>query len=231
MGGEHAWASPAVASGRKRACKAIAASSRSASSNDRSISTEPVCGTPISPAASRSTELAAPVTSVSLSLSKGLGCPAGSLLAGPRRVRSARARHFRHAFGGSMRQSGVLAAAGLWALDQHSPTASQTTTAAAKTSPRRSMSFDRVDGSDPGHQHLACSSRATRNSPAEAPVREAPRRGRALSPQPLPRSAAGAFTSVSTTTIAPADHRRASQVTALELGDAELTSGSPCSRP
>jgi threonine aldolase len=63
-------------------------------------------------------ELATPATSVSLSLSKGLGCPAGSLLCGPEEFVS-RARHHRHAFGGAMRQTGILAAAGLWALDQN----------------------------------------------------------------------------------------------------------------
>lgn len=56
--------------------------------------------------------------SVSVCLSKGLGCPAGSVLAGPR-VFIERAHRFRKMFGGGMRQSGVLAAAGLYALDHH----------------------------------------------------------------------------------------------------------------
>lgn len=55
---------------------------------------------------------------VSVCLSKGLGCPAGSLLVGDA-DRIARARTTRHALGGSMRQAGVLAAAGLYALDHH----------------------------------------------------------------------------------------------------------------
>lgn len=63
-------------------------------------------------------ELAAVADSVSVCLSKGLGCPAGSLLAGSEDL-IARARAHRHAFGGSMRQAGVLAAAGLYALDHH----------------------------------------------------------------------------------------------------------------
>ncbi|HEY4009909.1 MAG TPA: GntG family PLP-dependent aldolase [Acidobacteriaceae bacterium] len=50
-------------------------------------------------------------------LSKGLGAPAGSMLVGSRQVIE-RARVFRKALGGGMRQAGVLAAAGLIALEQ-----------------------------------------------------------------------------------------------------------------
>jgi threonine aldolase len=59
--------------------------------------------------------LAAPFDSVSLCLSKGLGAPVGSLLAGTAGFVAA-ARRARKAFGGGMRQAGVLAAAGLLAL-------------------------------------------------------------------------------------------------------------------
>ncbi len=55
---------------------------------------------------------------VSFCLSKGLGAPAGSLLAGDRGT-IARALRFRKMLGGGMRQSGVLAAAGLYALENH----------------------------------------------------------------------------------------------------------------
>ncbi len=55
---------------------------------------------------------------VSLCLSKGLGAPVGSLLAGPAPLIH-RARRFRKALGGGMRQAGLLAAAGLHALDHH----------------------------------------------------------------------------------------------------------------
>jgi threonine aldolase len=55
---------------------------------------------------------------VSVCFSKGLGCPVGSALAGPATVID-RARRFRKMFGGGMRQSGVLAAAALHALDHH----------------------------------------------------------------------------------------------------------------
>ena len=63
-------------------------------------------------------ELAAPFDNVSIALSKGLGCPVGSLIAG-RRDAIARAVRARRMFGGAMRQSGILAAAGLWALDHN----------------------------------------------------------------------------------------------------------------
>ena len=63
-------------------------------------------------------ELAAPFDLVSVALSKGLGCPVGSLIAG-RREDVSRALRARRMFGGAMRQSGILAAAGLWALDHN----------------------------------------------------------------------------------------------------------------
>lgn len=56
--------------------------------------------------------------SVSVCLSKGLGAPAGSVLLGSRELIAA-ARRWRKALGGGMRQVGVLAAAGLYALEHH----------------------------------------------------------------------------------------------------------------
>ncbi len=53
--------------------------------------------------------------SVSLCLSKGLGAPAGSVLVGDEQLIS-KARRWRKVLGGGMRQSGILAAAGLYAL-------------------------------------------------------------------------------------------------------------------
>jgi threonine aldolase len=64
------------------------------------------------------TELAAPFDVVSVALSKGLGAPAGTMLAGPRDVIRNSVRH-RRMLGGAMRQIGILAAAGLYALDHH----------------------------------------------------------------------------------------------------------------
>jgi threonine aldolase len=62
--------------------------------------------------------LAAPFDLVSVALSKGLGCPVGSVLVG-RQAEISRAHRARRMFGGAMRQAGILAAAGLWALDHN----------------------------------------------------------------------------------------------------------------
>ena len=62
-------------------------------------------------------EIVADADSVSFCLSKGLSAPVGSLLCGSAAFIE-RARGFRRMIGGVMRQSGVLAAAGLVALDQ-----------------------------------------------------------------------------------------------------------------
>lgn len=63
-------------------------------------------------------EVARPFDTVSVCLSKGLGAPVGSLLCGSREDMES-ARRYRRMYGGSMRQSGVLAAAGLYALEHH----------------------------------------------------------------------------------------------------------------
>ncbi len=63
-------------------------------------------------------ELAAPFDVVSVALSKGLGCPVGSLIVG-RAKDMERAVRARRMFGGAMRQSGILAAAGIYALDNN----------------------------------------------------------------------------------------------------------------
>jgi threonine aldolase len=56
--------------------------------------------------------------SISVCLSKSLGCPVGSLLLGSTSFIK-KARRIRKVFGGGMRQAGSLAAAGLYALDHH----------------------------------------------------------------------------------------------------------------
>lgn len=55
---------------------------------------------------------------ISFCLSKGLGAPVGSLLCGPASL-IAKARRFRHMLGGGWRQAGVLAAAGMFALEHN----------------------------------------------------------------------------------------------------------------
>ncbi len=69
------------------------------------------CGRPIA-------DLAAPFDLVSVALSKGLGAPGGSLLAGGRDL-IARAVRYRRMAGGAMRQIGIFAAAGEYALDHN----------------------------------------------------------------------------------------------------------------
>ena len=56
--------------------------------------------------------------SVSVCLSKGLGAPIGSLVAGSKTFID-RVHRFRKMFGGGMRQVGIIAAAGIYALDHH----------------------------------------------------------------------------------------------------------------
>ena len=56
---------------------------------------------------------------VSMCLSKGLGAPVGSLLVSSDQQLIDRVRRFRRMYGGAMRQAGVLAAAGIYALKHH----------------------------------------------------------------------------------------------------------------
>src|SRR3954467_1770246 len=55
---------------------------------------------------------------VTLCLSKGLGCPMGALIAGSHELMH-RARFEKHRFGGALRQAGIVASAGLYALDHN----------------------------------------------------------------------------------------------------------------
>jgi len=63
-------------------------------------------------------ELAGGFDTVTLCLSKGLGCPLGAVIAGSSEL-MARARVEKHRFGGAMRQAGIVAAAGLYALEHN----------------------------------------------------------------------------------------------------------------
>jgi len=63
-------------------------------------------------------DLASIPDTISICLSKGLGSPAGSVLLGPLDLID-RARRWRKMLGGGMRQAGVLAAAGLYALEHN----------------------------------------------------------------------------------------------------------------
>ncbi|MEP3245315.1 MAG: low-specificity L-threonine aldolase [Sneathiella sp.] len=66
----------------------------------------------------RVSEIAQYFGTISFCLSKGLGTPAGSLLVGSRK-RIEKARRYRQLLGGGMRQAGILAAAGLYALQNN----------------------------------------------------------------------------------------------------------------
>ena len=63
-------------------------------------------------------EIAGHADTVTLCLSKGLGCPLGALIGGSREAMR-EARRLKHLFGGAMRQAGIVAAAGVYALDHH----------------------------------------------------------------------------------------------------------------
>ncbi|MEO8167859.1 MAG: GntG family PLP-dependent aldolase, partial [bacterium] len=63
-------------------------------------------------------EYASEFDSVSVCLSKGLGAPVGSVIAGSEQFIE-RARKYRKIFGGGMRQAGILAAAGIYALENN----------------------------------------------------------------------------------------------------------------
>jgi threonine aldolase len=62
--------------------------------------------------------IASQFDTATICLSKGLGCPLGALLAGSAE-RIERAWREKHLFGGAMRQAGIVAAAGVYALDHH----------------------------------------------------------------------------------------------------------------
>lgn len=109
--------------------------------------------------------------SVSACLSKGLGTPAGTVLCGPRDL-IGRARRYRKMLGGGMRQVGLLAAAGLYALDHHAPRIAEDHARAAQLraglsklpglrvdmAPNQTnMALVTIDGPDPEMVHAALS--------------------------------------------------------------------------
>ncbi len=63
-------------------------------------------------------EIGSRVDTVTMCLSKGLGCPLGAVLAGPAELIELAWRQ-KFLFGGAMRQAGMIAAAALYALDHH----------------------------------------------------------------------------------------------------------------
>jgi threonine aldolase len=65
-----------------------------------------------------STEIGSYFDTVTLCLSKGLGCPLGAVVAGSAELMQ-KARRLKHLFGGAMRQAGIVAAAGVYALEHN----------------------------------------------------------------------------------------------------------------
>ena len=66
----------------------------------------------------RAAAFAAPFSSAWIDLSKGLGCPVGAVLAGSRDFIE-NAWYVKHRLGGAMRQAGIIAAAGIYALEHN----------------------------------------------------------------------------------------------------------------
>ena len=85
----------------------------------RCTATAPGSGTRTSPTACRWPPTARLFDTLSVCLSKGLGAPVGSVWSSARAERIDRARLIRKRMGGGMRQAGILAAAGLYALAHH----------------------------------------------------------------------------------------------------------------
>ena len=77
------------------------------------------CSPPSSPPAPRRRRFAAPFDSVWIDLTKGLGAPVGAVLAGSARLHRGRPGCFKQRFGGAMRQAGIVAAAGIYALEHN----------------------------------------------------------------------------------------------------------------
>jgi len=63
-------------------------------------------------------DFAAPCDSVWIDFTKGLGAPMGAVLTGSAEF-IAKARRYKHVFGGAMRQAGIVAAGCIYALDHH----------------------------------------------------------------------------------------------------------------
>jgi threonine aldolase len=66
----------------------------------------------------KAADYAAPFDTVTICLTKGLGAPVGAVLAGSRDLMG-QARRYKHLFGGAMRQAGIIAAGGVYALRHH----------------------------------------------------------------------------------------------------------------
>ena len=78
-------------------------------------------------------ELAAPFDTISICFSKGLGCPMGSAVVGPKALVEGDAHRLRKSLGGGLRQAGVVSAAAIYAMEHGYIEAMATDHAHAKT--------------------------------------------------------------------------------------------------
>ena len=138
---------------------------------------------------------------VTLCLSKGLGCPLGALLAGSRELIE-RAWREKHLFGGAMRQAGIVAAAGVYALDHHVERLADDH-ARARTARRGARTRPASPSTSSRSRRTSCRSTSRRSASI------APRRSRGSA-----RRASG-----SPATIHPTVMRA---VTHLEIGDEDI---------
>ncbi len=151
--------------------------------------------------------LARPVDSVMFCLSKGLGAPVGSMLLGTRAfVEEARA--WRKLLGGGMRQAGVLAAAGLVALEESPPRLVEDHRERAPPRRRRRRAArlpDRPRSRPDQHRHL----RRDRHRPhVERHLRAPPERARRPRPRLRRRASAWSRTTTCPATTSSARSRR-----------------------
>ena len=136
-------------------------------------------------------DLAGPADSVTFCLSKGLGCPIGSVVVGSTDF-IARARRARKLVGGGMRQVGVLAAAGMVALSD-GPDGMIDRLADDHANARRlAEALADMDGVDEPGWHRPAGCGAARSRPRRHELR--PVQGRAR-PQGVPRGASQRGTS------------------------------------
>mmetsp|Transcript_23233 Transcript_23233/g.72548 ORF Transcript_23233/g.72548 Transcript_23233/m.72548 type:complete len:363 (-) Transcript_23233:54-1142(-) len=95
-------------------------------------------------------ELCADVDSMSICMSKGMGAPVGSVLVGTEEL-VGKARRYRKALGGGMRQAGILAAGADYAIDHNLPKLPQDhANAKALAAGLESLGFARAAPADPG---------------------------------------------------------------------------------
>ena len=165
----------------RRRRDAHARGARHATAGCACTSTARASGTRRSRPGSPPSELIGGADTVMFCLSKGLGAPVGSVLCGPADV-IAEAREQRRRLGGGMRQAGVIAAAGIVALetmverlaDDHARAR------AARRRARRALAGERRSGDDPHQHRVRAPRRAARATSSTGSARPACASGRSI---------------------------------------------------